>query len=166
MTSEPCAALRNDAMMQSPVRAAGSNTRNTARPDGVSPSRQTFSAASFGAIAAKHIENLATVVFTAWKLAIAIVVSIAAWIRKPFQLVAFRVAYQLEVGISVAARLIIVLCQVIKTCLEPVLEVKFFVVSAFTLNENIGAHGRNAMFEDRANETHERPPVELFLLIS
>ena len=47
--SEPCAAWRNVAVMPSPVRAAGSSARNTARPDGVPPSLQTFSVASFGA---------------------------------------------------------------------------------------------------------------------
>ena len=106
-------------------------------------------------ITAEYIEHLASIVFAAWNLAIAVIVGVPARISQPFQLEPLTVANELEIRISVATRFIIILTYVIKARLEPVLEMEFFVILIVALNEDAIAHGGDTFLEHGAYKAHE-----------
>ena len=64
-------------------------------------------------IASEDIEDLAAIVLAAGKLTIAVVVGIPSRISESLQLLAFRVAYQLEVRVSIASEFIVILTDFI-----------------------------------------------------
>ena len=86
-------------------------------------------------IASENIEDLASVVLAARDLAVAVVIRFASGIGQPLDLVAFRVAHEPEVGVGVAAGLIVVLADAVETGLEPVLEVELLVLLTFAVDE-------------------------------